>query len=241
MLCSKKQAMQTATITVGARPSPLSKAQLKEVEAELKAFHSDIAFFTQFVTTVGDRDRSTSLRSMGRTDFFTKEIDEGQLRGDFRVAIHSAKDLPEPLAKGLKLVALTKGVDPTDSLVFREGDSLKSLPPFSKIATSSERREEMVRTLRSDLLFVDIRGNIDERLKQLFDRKVDGVVIAEAALIRLGLTHLNRMKLPGETAPLQGQLAIIAREDDLEMEELFRCIDSRKKMSKASIPFELKV
>ena len=144
------------------------------------------------------------------------------LKRECHLAIHSAKDLPEPLAKGLFLGALTKGVDSSDSLVFREKEKL---PPNGVVATSSERREECVRQIFPEARFVDLRGNIQQRLSLLTQGHVDGVVIAEAALIRLGLTHLNRIKLPGETVPLQGRLAVIVREDDFEARELLRPID----------------
>lgn len=117
-----------------------------------------------------------------------------------RLAIHSAKDLPDPLPEGLALALVTKGVDPRDSLVFREGDSLSTLPSGAVIATSSSRREEVVRQLRGDLVFIDLRGDIEERLAKLTDG-ADGVVVAEAALIRLKLTHLNRLILPGKRRP----------------------------------------
>ena len=92
------------------------------------------------------------------------------------------------------------------------------------IGTSSDRREEMVSQLQDDLEFVDIRGTIRERLDRLYERKVDGVVLAEAALIRLGLIHLNRIRLPGETAPMQGRLAVVARKGDEQMRELFSSV-----------------
>ena len=174
-----------------------------------------------WVETTGDLDRKTSLRNLERNDFFTKELDEMLLKGEIRAAIHSAKDLPDPLANGLVIVALTESIDARDSLVFRDGDKLETLPRNAKIATSSARREETVRTLRADLSFVDVRGNIGERLSLLETGVVDGVVVAEAALIRLQLQHLNRVFLPGETAQNQGRLAIVARSGDYEMQRLF--------------------
>jgi porphobilinogen deaminase len=78
-----------------------------------------------------------------------------------------------------------------------------------------------VRSLRPDLRFVDLRGTIGERLQKLQDKEADGVVLAEAALIRLQLTHLNRIYLPGETAPLQGRLAILTRSDNVSLIKLF--------------------
>lgn len=214
-------------IEVGARSSPLALAQVEEVLEELKKKFPSASFQCLFKETYGDRDLKTSLRTLGQTDFFTREIDEMLLKGTCRIAIHSAKDLPFPLPKSLQLIALTRGIDPADALVLREFESLESLPKGSLIATSSSRREEMVKELRSDFDFCDLRGTIETRLNLLKEGKADGVVIAEAALIRLKLTHLNRVQLRGKLAPLQGQLAILAREDDDEMKALFRLLDAR--------------
>ncbi len=96
----------------------------------------------------------------------------------------------------------------------------------ARIATSSLRREEAVRQLRSDLVFSDLRGRVEERLSQLEKGTADGVVVAEAALIRLKLTHLNRIHLPGETVPLQGRLAIIGRSDDPEIHQIFHVLSA---------------
>ncbi len=217
-------------ILVGSRSSLLSQIQVWEVYRELQSFAPNIEFTPIWVTTTGDKDLTTSLRTLDRTDFFTKEIDEMQVKKLCRIAVHSAKDLASSLRKGLVLAALTKGLDSSDSLVLREGETIKSLSPKARIATSSFRREKNVLSLRSDLICVDIRGTIEMRLCALDEKKVDGVVIAECALIRLGINR-SRTTLPGEGASLQGQLAIIAREDDEEMINLFQCIDNRQKLS----------
>ncbi len=206
-------------ITVGARGSQLSQAQVWEVEKELLQHHPHIKFKPSWITTTGDKDKQTSLRDLDKTDFFTREVDQLQLEGQFRISIHSAKDLPDPLASGLKIIAITKGVDPADVLVYNQ-----ELPANAIIATSSHRREQNLREWKEGFRFADIRGTIPERLAILDSGKVDGVVIAEAALIRLGLMHRRRMSIPGETAPMQGRLAVIALDTDHEMEELFRCI-----------------
>jgi hydroxymethylbilane synthase len=213
-------------ICVAARASRLSRLQLQEVLSELQCHLLQAAFQPLYVTTHGDHDQKRSLRDLDKTDFFTREIDALLLNRVCRAAIHSAKDLPDPLSAGLVVVALTRGVDPADALVLRDGETFEGLPAGAKIATSSLRREEVVRRLRSDLCFVDIRGVIEVRLKQLDDCLVDGVVMAEAALLRLGLER-NRLRLPGESAPHQGRLAILARDDDLQMRQLFACIDDR--------------
>lgn len=211
-------------LQVGARSSPLSRVQVAEVKSALTAVHPHIDFSMSWVETTGDLDKQTSLRTLEKTNFFTKELDALLLSGAIQVAIHSAKDLPEPLPAGLELIALTKGIDPRDALVLQEGMCWESLPKGARVATSSLRREEIVRQMRADLTFLDLRGTIEERLAKLDRGEADAVVIAEAALIRLGLTHRNRLFLPGETAPLQGKLALVARADDKAMQELFACV-----------------
>lgn len=215
------------SIQVAARSSPLSRTQVQEVLNEMREFYPSLSFETSWVNSRGDLDKDTSLRTMEKTDFFTREVDEMILKGECRIAIHSAKDLPDPLPQGISLIALTKGLDPSDSLVFRKGESLDTLPPWAWIATSSIRREEAVRQLRSDLHFKDLRGTIGERLTLLEKGEADGVVVAEAALIRLGLTHYSRLPLPHSSTFNQGRLAILAREGDDQMKQLFFPIDRR--------------
>lgn len=218
------------TIRVGSRSSPLSRAQVQEVLGSLQTHHPEVCFDPIWIETCGDLDQTTSLRSLEKTDFFTREIEERQLNGEFDVSIHSAKDLPDQLRAGLKVVALTKGLNPADVLVMREGDSIESLPAHARIGTSSERREVNLLALRSDLKCVEIRGPIHKRLGLLEEKNVDGVVMAEAALIRLQLTHLNRIVLSGECARYQGQLAVVARVDDAESARLFACLDTRERV-----------
>ena len=212
-------------LRAAARSSALSRAQVEEIRSLLPP---TTAFDVTFVETYGDLDRETSLRTLGRTDFFTREVDQLVLSGECDFGIHSAKDLPEPLTKGLTLFALTRGIDPRDALVLRPGVTLDTLPPGSVIATSSERRIDAVKALRQDFTFIDLRGTIEERLSMLEKGLADGVVIAEAALIRLKL-DVNRIYLPGTTVAAQGQLAIVgltARKQILE--KIFSCLDVKK-------------
>jgi hydroxymethylbilane synthase len=214
----------------GARDSPLSRAQFAELQRELP----EEKLVPVFVKTVGDLRKEVSLRTLGKSDFFTRELDQMLLSEQIRIAVHSAKDLPEPLPKGLSLVALTAGVDPRDALVVRQDEDLSSV---KVVATSSESREARVRQLLPNSRFIDLRGTIYERLQILDRNEVDGVVVAEAALVRLGLRHLNRYFLPPPTTEGQGRLAIIARSDDWEMFELFLPLNKRE--SRKTICFGL--
>ena len=211
------------SVKIGARSSKLSRAQVAEVLRELRVFHPGVVFEPLWIKTTGDNDLKTSLRALDKTNFFTKELDDQLLAKEIDVAIHSAKDLPDPLPHGLKIVALTQGVDPSDSLVF----NAEEIPWGGLIGTSSQRREETLLRWRSDLKYVDVRGAVDERLALLDKGEIDGLVVAEAALIRLNLTHRKRVPLEGPAAFLQGRLAVVARETDLKMEELFKCLQAR--------------
>ncbi len=217
------------TLHIGARPSPLAQIQVDEVVEELQRHHPNLVFSLERVSipTRGDIDRETSLKNLDKTSFFTEEIDVALLTGQIRLGVHSAKDLPDPLPSGLKLICLTKGIDPSDSLVLRERTSLADLPIGSRIGTSSFRREQAVLRLRPDCVITDIRGTIGARLELLHQGTIDGLVVAEAALIRLQLTHLNRLFLPGCYTPLQGQLAVVARANDPDMERLFASMDTQ--------------
>lgn len=212
-------------LKVGARSSPLSRAQADEILLEMRPFAPDLSFEMVWTLTAGDKDKATSLRTLGKSDFFTRELDEMLLRGEIDAAIHSAKDLPSSIPQGLQIAAITRGVDPRDVLVLRSKETLQSLREGAVIATSSERREEAVSALKPGLRFSDLRGTIGERLAKLQSGEADGVVIAEAALIRLKLTHLNRIYLPGPAVPLQGKLAILIRSGEASLAELFRPID----------------
>lgn len=182
----------------GARDSLLSKAQVREIEREC-----GVRFSPVWVKTSGDIDQKTSLRDREKSDFFTKELDRMLLEKKIDLAIHSAKDLPEKIPPGLKICYLSKGVDPSDSLVIHK-------EPFFRVGTSSKRREEAVLRLFPHCRIVDIRGTIEKRLSL----DLDALVVAEAALIRLELIHLKRIPLPGPTAPLQGKIAVLCREDE---------------------------
>lgn len=231
-LDKEKSLLAPLFIEVAGRASPLSKVQIQEVLSELNQFHPHIHFNIQYLLTCGDHDQKTSLRDMGRTDFFTKEIDQLILDGKCRIGIHSAKDLPDPMHPELSILCLTKGMDSADVLVMRENETLDTLPKGACIATSSYKREGNVRQLRSDLTFRDIRGTVDHRLSLLESKQADGIVIAEAALIRLGLTHLNRIRLPGETTRHQGRLAVVGLIGDHEMQNLFSSLDIRNQIIK---------
>lgn len=216
-------------ILIGARSSPLSRVQVYEVVETITQQHPELemVFCPIWIDTIGDFDKKSSLRDKDKTDFFTRQIDQALLSGSCRIAVHAAKDLPEPLPAGITLIALTTGVDPADVLVLPAGVmALNELPNSPLIATSSLRREQAVRCILPTARFCDIRGTIAERLEFLDSGACEGLVVAEAALIRLQISR-KRIILQGASAPMQGRLAVLALQADKEMQQLFSSIDSR--------------
>lgn len=205
-------------IIAGARASNLSRAQVSEIFELVKRLNHEIVFETHFFSTWGDRDQKTSLRLMEKNDFFTRDLDEALLQKTIDIAIHSAKDLPEPLPKGLEIIALTKSIDSSDVIVLKKG--LDSLPKAPHIGSSSKRRDAMVLKKWPKASCVDLRGSIEKRLKRLDKSSLDGVVMANIALLRLKIQR-ETLPLEGETPPLQGSLAVLALEGRAELKNIF--------------------
>ena len=146
-------------------------------------------------------------------------------------AVHSAKDLPDKIRDGLFIAAITKPLDQSDCLVSKNNLKLKELPAGARIGVSSLRRKAQLKAFRNDLQLVDIRGNIQERLKKLDGVGLDAIIVATCALIRLGLENKISERIPSEILkphPLQGSLAVVARESDTELIRFLSKIDSRE-------------
>ena len=195
-------------IRIISRQSRLALLQVEELVKEAGITDYELIKTTSY----GDRHKEVSLMDEGLAqDFFTRELDEALLEGRADIAVHSAKDLPNPLPDGIELLALTEGKDPSDSLVARDGLTLATLPEGSKVGTSSAQRKEELLKVRPDLVVVPIRGTIEERIAQVDDGAVDALIVATCALDRLGLSHRATERLPFKTHPLQGKLAVTGR------------------------------
>ena len=162
-------------------------------------------------------------------------MDEALLNDEADIAVHSAKDLPFPLPKGLEIIALTAGLSKADALVSKSKLKLLELPAGSKIGTSSQQRKNQIIAMRADLEFVDVRGNIDERLALVDAGKIDALVVAECALQRLSYEHLITEVLPFEAHPLQGNLAVVAKAGNSKLKSLFYPLDIRRNLGKVSV------
>jgi len=191
-----------------------------EVIGYLRIYHPNIKIKIIGIETYADKDKTTPISEIEGTDFFTREIEEALLRKDIDFAVHSAKDLPDKIPEGLKISAITKSLDPYDALVSKNNFKLNELPAGAKIGTSSPRRKSQLKYYREDFIIVDIRGNIEERLNKLDALDLDAIVIAACGLKRLGLENRITQRIPFEILephPLQGCLALEAREDEIDL------------------------
>lgn len=220
------------TYRIGTRTSPLALRQVEEILLALRKFYPDFKAEVIGIDTSGDKDKATPISQIEGTDFFTREIDDVLLKGGIDLAVHSAKDLPDILKKGLVIAAQTKPIDPYDALISKNGLKLTELPQEARIGTSSFRRKNQLSKYRDDFNIVDIRGNIAERLKRLDAGELDAIVIAACGLVRLGLKKRITERIPFEILkphPLQGALAIVVRGDSTELIKLLSVLDARER------------
>ena len=223
------------TYRIGTRTSPLALRQVNEVLTALDRAGVILKVKITGMDTRGDKDKDTPISDVEESDFFTREIDDALLKGEIDFAVHSAKDLPETLREDLSIAAITSPVDPCDVLVSKSGLGLDKLPSGAKIGTSSLRRKEQLKEYRSDFVIVDLRGNIEERLRKLESSDLDAIVIAAAGLIRLDLKDRITERIPQNivrTHPLQGALAVVTRTKDAELLALLSKIDSQEMVLK---------
>ena len=224
------QSERIKKIRIGTRSSNLA---LKQVEEIINLLPENIETEIKKIDTSCDKDKITPISEIEGTDFFTDSIDNALLNDEIDIAVHSAKDLPDKIKNNLLVIAITKSISNYDVLVSKNNLKLDQLPKGAKIGVSSKRRKENIKNYRPDLKIVDIRGNIEERLSLVEEGKLDAVIVAEAALIRLGLKEKISERLPLEkfdTHPLQGSLAIVSKFDREEFISFFTPFDIRKKV-----------
>jgi len=194
-------------LRIGTRGSALARWQAEYVLAGL-ARHGARAELV-IIRTSGDRDRQSSLREMGGKGVFTKELEDALLDDRIDLAVHSMKDMPTALPPGLEIAAICEREDPRDALVSRGGLKLDQLPREARVGTSSLRRQAQLRHHRSDLVMVEMRGNVETRLAKLAQGDYEAIVLAKAGLERLGRAdQISELLSPSVCLPAAGQGAI---------------------------------
>mgnify|MGYP001244037294 FL=1 len=215
------------TVRVGSRESPLAIAQSEEVVSKLLTSFPAHDFTIVRISTGGDRDKVSSLQSLGRGTF-SKDIEDALLRGEVDLAVHSAKDLAPDLPDGLTLGGVLEREDPRDVLVNRWGVTLAELPASARIGTGSPRRGAQILALRPDLHVLPIRGNVGTRLEKSRGSDYDGIVLAAAGLLRLGMqSEVTEYLDPHAFTPEAGQgtIALQVRRDDAQTMEMIAAVD----------------
>ena len=220
---------ETSPIRIGTRGSELALWQAHHVAKRIEEVSGVRSEFS-IIKTTGDMILSVPLSEVGGKGLFVKEIEEALLARSIDLAVHSMKDVPAFLPEGLVLGAILSREDSRDAFVSVNFSSLESLPPGSRIGTSSLRRIAQLRHFRSDLEFVSLRGNVGTRLRKLEEGQVDAIILAAAGLIRLGHANRIRQYLPTSLslpAVGQGALGLEYRQEDHRISSILSAIDDR--------------
>lgn len=180
-------------LIVGTRGSALALVQAEMTESLLRAAFPNTKIIRNVITTTGDRRTDVALSQVAKVEgvldkgVFTKELEIALENGEIDLAVHSLKDVPTVLPEGFVIPSVLERAPVADVLVTKSEGGLDALPEGAKVATSSVRRQKMLRWLRPDIDLVDIRGNVPTRLRKLAENEeLDGIVLAQAGLKRLG-------------------------------------------------------
>ena len=195
-------------VVLGTRGSKLALTQAETCADELRAAGMKVE--VRVIRTTSDHYPETPLSVIDRRDVFTRQLDEALLKGQIDLAIHSLKDVPTELPTGLTLAAITERHHPSDALVSDERYDVDGLPEGAVVATSSLRRRAQLLHRRPDLRMVEIRGNVDTRVRKMRAGEADAVVLALAGLHRLGLDAPHTVISPDAVLPAVGQGALAA-------------------------------
>ena len=206
-------------LRVGTRGSGLALLQTEEVLQQLRQLHPTLQFAVETVKTQGDIAAEAPLATLGR-GIFVKEIERALIESEIDMAVHSLKDLPTDSCQGLTIGAICRRLDARDVLVNRWDLPINELSAGARIGTSSPRRVAQLKATRPDLETLPIRGNVDTRLRKARGYDYDGVILAAAGVLRLGLQEQVAEFLSPEQfvpAPGQGALAVQVRQEDYDI------------------------
>lgn len=221
-------------VRIGTRRSALALRQTELVRDALRATvnPSEISFEIVEMMTTGDRKQGTPAAFHGDKKDWVLEFEQGLLRGEIDLAVHSAKDVPVEIEPGTALRPVLRRASPLDVLVVRSDLAangvrvLSDLPSGARIGTSSPRRRAGMRHARPDLRLIDLKGNVPTRLNKLLTSgELDAIVLAAAGLERLGFTELNAQTIDAHVslpAMNQGIIAVQLRADGADLDELLR-------------------
>lgn len=211
------------TIYIGTRGSALALWQAETVKSELEKHFPDRTFELKIIKTKGDKILDVALSKIGDKGLFTKELEVELFDGNIDMAVHSLKDIPTVLPEGAKVGAILKRGEFRDAVVSTNGKTLDTLTEDDVIATSSLRRKAMLLHRNPNLKIVDIRGNVNTRLRKMEEGHCNVMIMAAAGLMRLGLDrYISEVIDPNQLIPAcgQGAVAVEIRENDPELESI---------------------
>lgn len=220
--------MSISKLRIATRKSQLAMWQAEYVRDRLMAIHPELEVELVALSTKGDKILDTPLSKIGGKALFVKELEEAMLDGRADIAVHSMKDVPMSFPEGLGLSVIFAGADPSDAFVSNHYQSIDELPEGAKIGTASLRRGLQMREARPDLEILNLRGNVQTRLRKLDDGEFDAIILASSGLQRLGLDARIAHAMPPELclpACGQGALGIECRLHDPEMIGLLAPLD----------------
>jgi hydroxymethylbilane synthase len=231
------------TIKVGTRRSALALRQTEVVIDALKRAHPHVTFEVHTISVMGDRDKSTPLPALGK-GLWTSELEAQLVSRELDVIVHSLKDMPTSLPPGCVLACVTGREDRRDVVIFnREHEAagryktLGDLPAGAVVGTSSVRRAAQLKRRYPGLVFRDVRGNIDTRLRKCDEEGYDAIILAAAGLLRLDFGKRIAQYLDSSTegggllhAVGQGALGLEVREEDERMKELLKAVEDTPTM-----------
>jgi len=218
-------------IRIATRKSKLALIQTEMAVFELKKYFPELVCEMVPIVTTGDKITQKNLYDIGGKALFLKELEEQLLDKRVDLAVHSLKDVPGVITKGLKIAAVLERADPRDCFISLKYKSISELAQGSIIGSSSVRRKILIGSKRPDLKFVKFRGNINTRLEKLKNGEVDATILACAGLHRASLfnSEFCYPLEPDEMLPAAGQgtISIQIRDDDEKMQKICNSINHK--------------
>ena len=214
-------------LRIGTRGSLLAKWQAEYVRKQMfqaAGVEGEIVI----IKTSGDKLQQSALTQIGGKGIFIKELEDALLQESIDIAVHSVKDIPTEMQRGLSFPAICRRDDVRDCLVSNNGATLANLRQGARVGTGSLRRQAQLRHIRPDLDVRDLRGNVDTRLRKVESGEYDAVILAKAGLDRLGCNHrISEILSPDVCMPAvgQGAIGVECRADDAQASEVLEKLD----------------
>ena len=218
-------------LKIATRKSPLALWQAEFVKSKLETIYPDLKVELVKMTTQGDQILNSPLSKIGGKSLFIKELEVGIMEGRADIAVHSMKDIPYELPQGFEIGAILERESPFDAFVSNDFNSIQDLPVGSRLGSCSLRRIVQVKALRPDLEILDLRGNVNTRLKKLDDGEYDAIILACSGLARLGFDNRIKQDLSHDDslpAVGQGALGIEIEANDHDISSLIKTLIHKK-------------